>query len=178
MQVLMINLNRFQYKNIDSAEKLIRYITRNRENEDRRNELLGYGINYGTAHHIPIEELIRQFEFVQKYHGAKGSLMCHYTMNISNKLFGYYFHYDLSRLHNYAQICCQHIFNMGHQVCYAIHQSVSEQLHIHFAINTINFCTGQKLRQYPIEIKKNIEYPVNNILNYFRPDSSPDLDNM
>ena len=50
MQVLMINLNRFQYKNIDSAEKLIRYITRNRENEDRRNELLGYGINYGTDH--------------------------------------------------------------------------------------------------------------------------------
>lgn len=104
--------------------------------------------------------------------------MCHYTMNISNKLFGYYFNYDLNRLHSYAQICCQHIFNMGHQVCYAIHQSASEQLHIHFAINAINFCTGQKLRQYPIEIKKNIEYAVNNILNYFRPDSSPDLDNM
>jgi len=154
MQVLMINFKKLQYKNTDSAEKLIRYITRTRENEDRRNELLGYGLNYGTAHHIPIEELIRQFEFVQKYHASKGSLMCHYTMPISTKLYDYYFEHDLRRLHNYAQMCCQHIFNMGHQVCYAVHQSASEQLHIHFAINAINFCTGQKIRQYPVEIKK------------------------
>ena len=71
---------------------------------------------------------------------------------------------DLFRLNQYTQECCNYIFNLGHQTCYAIHYSKTERLHIHFAINAVNYKNGSKLRQYPAEIKKNIEYPLNQIL--------------
>lgn len=38
MMPLMIQLHKFKYKNEDSAENVIRYITRTRKNEDKAHE--------------------------------------------------------------------------------------------------------------------------------------------
>jgi len=169
MEILMINVNKFEYKNKDSANKLIRYITRTRPDEDRANELLSYGFTYGNGYMKPIDHVIKEFEYIHNYYSAEGCLMCHYVMQISDRIFTR-MNNDLKLLDAYAQECCRYIMEMGHQVCYAIHYSKEDRLHIHFAINAINFMTGHKLRQYPAELKKTIEYPLNDLIYKYFPD--------
>lgn len=163
MKPLMIQLNKFKYQNKDSAEYVIRYITRTRKNEDRAHELLWYGSYHGFLYKKPVEEIIAEFEYIQKQYRTPGSLMCHYVMHISVELYSK-MNNDLDILNAYASECCKYIFNLGYQNCFAIHYSAEDKLHIHFAINTTNYRTGYKLRQYPPEIKKNLEYPLSNLL--------------
>lgn len=164
----MINLNRLNFKNKDAAKNLIRYITRTRPNEDKLHELIAYGFNFGNSYKKPIEDIIREFEYVQKFYNATGSLMCHYIIHISPQNYAC-INYNLSALCCYAQECCDYLFSLGHQACYAIHSSEKNKLHIHIAINTINFTTGKKLRQYPTEIRKNLEYPFIHIFEKYIP---------
>ena len=175
----MIMTDRFEYKNKDAANNLIRYITRKRENEDRAHELISYGFPYGNAYNKPIEHVIKEFEFIHNFYSAEGSLMCHYVMHFSPTIYDSVTK-NLQILDCYAQECCKYIFELGHQVCYAIHISEKGRIHIHFALNTINFRTGHKLRQYPAEIKKNIEYPLNTILckPYLHPTTALTLDDL
>ena len=164
MKILMIQLNKFEFTNKDSAENLIRYITRTRENEDRLHELLWYGSYHGFFYQKPVEEMIAEFEYVQKIYGTKGSLMCHYVSHISPEVFAD-MNNDLNILNTYATACCKYIWNMGHQICYAIHYSAEYKLHIHFAINTTNYKNGHKLRQYYREIHNTIEKPLDDLLS-------------
>lgn len=166
MAPLMIQIKKLEYKNIDAANNLIRYITRTRPNEDRAHELLLYGFNFGRAYNKPIKELIQEFEFVQKRYYTQGSLMCHYVIHISQELYDC-MNNDLQLLSQYAQECCEYLFTLGHQSCYAIHYSDSDRLHIHLAINAINFQNGHKLRQYPKEIKQTVEKPLIQLLEKY-----------
>lgn len=166
MEILMIMEKRFEYKNKDSADNLIRYITRMRKNEDRAHELISYGFPYGNAYTKPIEHVIKEFEYLQKIYSVTGSLMCHYVLQFTRATYEKATK-NLTLLDLYAQECCKYIFWLGHQVCYAIHISKEDRIHIHFAINTINFITGHKLRQYPTEVKKNIEYPLNELFKKY-----------
>lgn len=163
MGPLIIQLNRLKYVDPDSTENLIRYITRTRINEDRADELLLWGTCSGYNYQIPVEEVIYQFRYIQFKYQAKSSLMCHYVIrfwpSILNSMGN-----DLYKLGNYAVDCCNYIFNMGHQSCFAIHSSKDKGVHIHLAINSVNFRTGKKLRQFPKEIQKNLEIPLKNLL--------------
>ena len=163
---LIIQLHPFEYKNMDSAQKVIRYITRTRPNETRADELLSYGSHVGNVYYKPSEQFIREFEFVQTYLGGKGSLMCHYSIQISNPIFAR-MNNDLNILNCYARDCCKYIFDFGYQTAYAIHYSKKNRLHIHLAINTIRYTKKGKLRQYPTEIRHTIEIPLNNILQHY-----------
>ena len=162
MEPLMIQVQKFQFKNLDCTSNLIRYITRTRTPEPKSNELLMYGFCFGNNYQKPIETVIHEFEFIQKFYKAKGSLMCHYVIHISPELFAH-MNNDIGILGNYGHECCQYLFNLGHQACFAIHYSAKQKLHIHLAINAVNFTTGYKLRQYPSEIKKTVEYPLKKI---------------
>lgn len=66
MMPLMIQLHKFKYKNEDSAENVIRYITRTRKNEDKAHEFLCYGSYHGFMYQKPVEEIISEFEYVQE----------------------------------------------------------------------------------------------------------------
>ena len=162
----MIQLNRFEYKNDDSAEYVIRYITRTRKNEDRAHELLSYGSYHGFMYQKPVEEIISEFEFIQNQYRTEGSLMCHYVILVNPELFAK-MNNDIYRLNAYASACCKYIFDMGYQTCYAIHNSADKKLHIHLAINTTNYMSGSKLRQYYKEVNKNIEKPLSNLAASF-----------
>ena len=163
---LMIQLNKFEYKNDDSAEYVIRYITRTRKHEDKAHELVSYGSYHGFLYQKPVEEIISEFEFIQKQYQTEGSLMCHYVILVNPKLFAQMDN-DIYRLNAYASACCKYIFNMGYQACFAIHNSKEKNLHIHLAINTTNYMNGYKLRQYYKEIHKNIEKPLSNLVSLF-----------
>lgn len=178
MKPLMINLNKHEYQNKTAAQYLIRYITRTRCDEDKSHQFYGYGSYHGYMYQKPVEELINEFRDVQKYHKADGCLMCHYVILIPDDLFAR-MNNDYQILSAYASACCNYIFNLGHQACFGIHVSDSRKLHIHLAINAVNFKTGSKLRQYPTEIYNIIESPLCNLAsNFVVPQKVSSLDDL
>ena len=159
MEAIAIQLNRHKYKNLDSPEKLIRYITRTRLKEDRANELLLWGHSAGYTYPKPVENVIHEIKFIQKSYHARGSLMCHYVIRLRADTFAK-LNGDIYTLGNYAVECCDYLLSIGHQSCFAIHHSKEDGLHIHLAINSVNYRTGYKLRQHPKAIKPTIELPL------------------
>lgn len=166
MKPLMINVKKLEYQNNDATENLIRYITRTRANEDRAHELLSYGFNSGFTYLKPIEDVIREFEYVHTTYQSDGCLMSHYVIHISNELYACMGE-NLNAVNTYATECCNFLFQMGHQACFAVHFSKKDRLHIHLAINRVNFTNGNKLRQYPTEIKKTIEIPLCSLIQKY-----------
>jgi len=166
MEPIIINIHPREYKNYDATESLIRYITRTRHDEtiEKRKELLLWGHNAGYIYPKSIETLICEFEFVQRIYKAKGTKMCHYTIRLRQEHFQK-LDCNMQRVADYGVACCNYIFFMGHQSCFAIHTSKEEGLHIHLAINNINYINGKPLCQYPKEIYKTIERPLIEIFN-------------
>ena len=168
MEALATRIHPLKYKNKDAAEKLIRYITRTRayELDEKARELILWGTASGYHYHMPIHELINQFIFIQNYYNAKSYLMCHYSIRIRPE--------TMQRINNnyyaiadYGVACCNYIYSLGFQSCFAIHHSKDKGVHIHLAINTAKFTSEHKLRQYPKEIKKTIEYPLLKLLEAY-----------
>lgn len=164
MELLTINIDKLQFCNADAANNLIRYISRTRINEDRRHELLSFGFNY--PYPKPVEQIIHEFEYIQDYYHSDGCLMCHYCLRFPLTV-DPRFKNNIHRINAFAQDCCLFIFNMGHQCCYAVHtkDEDTDDIHIHLAINTVNFMTGKKLRQYYKEIHNTVEKPLSTIFN-------------
>ena len=169
MEASMTQLNRGKYKNKNAIENEIRYISRTRKNETRQDELIIYGTNHGYNYQKPVEEIIHELKRVQTMYGSRGSKLAHYCTKIYPKLFEK-IHGDITLLADYAVNCCQYIYNLGYQCCFAIHCSKDEGVHIHLVISTTNFNTTYKLQQYPKRSYNNIEKPLLNMLNeYTRP---------
>lgn len=163
MEALAIQINPYQFHNKDAAERLLRYITRTRLLEDRT-DLKVWGTVAGYHYHPPIAEIIHEFEYVQKKKAITGSRMCHYVIRIRPETFQR-MNNNLNALADYGVVCCNYLFNMQYQCCFAIHDSVEKGLHIHLAINTASFGLNGKLRQYPAEIQRTIKYPLLHILD-------------
>jgi hypothetical protein len=170
MELLTINLSKRQFTNENATENLIRYITRTRLNEDRRHELLSCGYNY--ASNKTVEEVIREFEFVQNWHKSKDCMMIHYVLRFPPDV-KKAFKNNLIALDCFAQECCRYLFSIGHQTCYAIHLQDVDDLHVHLAINAVNYKTGNKLRQYYREISKTVEKPLKEICNCYIASMNP-----
>lgn len=166
MEPLAIQINPFKYKNLDAPEKLIRYITRTRPNENRADELLLWGTASGYSYHIPVEELIFEYSFILQKYRVTRSKMCHYVIRLRPEHFQC-MNNNLFTLGNYAVECCNYLMSLGHQTCFAIHHSNDDGLHIHFAINSVNYRTGKKLRQYPAEIYKTVEHPLISLMDKY-----------
>lgn len=139
----MLMISGGRYRNRDAIKNNIRYITRTRENENRRAELIYYGF-YG-AYHIP-EIAIEQFEIVQRRlrnPGGIGKKLFHETLLLDEK--------DLALLNGnqnhiieYAKMCAYFYFSSGFQVAYAVHWDQEKKYHIHFVGNSVNFSNGHK----------------------------------
>lgn len=162
MELLSINLAKLKFCNDDAASNLIHYITRTREYEDRQHELLSYGFN--NPYPKPVEQIIHEFEYIHHYYHSDGCLMCHYCLRFPLTV-DPSFKNDIHRLNAFAQDCCLFLFNMGHQCCYAVHTKDEDDydIHIHLAINAVNFMTGKKMRQYYKEIRNTVEKPLSEI---------------
>lgn len=134
-----------KYENTDAVENVLRYIMRVREHEYKANELLAYG-GVGVPLYATPELMIQEFLYVQRlFHinSRNGRRMYHEVLNLMDK------EYEglgssIQNLYRYALNCCMVYYEQGHQVVFAIHWERSKRLHIHFAVNTINFITGKK----------------------------------
>lgn len=149
------------YANNDVVDNILRYILRERENETKRHELLGYGVK-GITYLSGIEDIIHQFESIQKLYdidNRRGRRVIHEYFGITGLeeelLKG---KFDL--LYSICHECANVYFMQGHQVVFAIHKNKEEGLHVHFVVNTINYRTGKKWHEQLIEQKKR-EYLFN-----------------
>lgn len=135
-----------KYYNPDAPEKVIRYVTRTNGMDKR--DLISWG-GSGILECSGIESVAEQFYYVQKSHTRRGNFgkyMNHEIFSFSPK--GEYVisknNIDIDQI---ARLMAQDIYEQDHcQVVYGIHNpdKSDPHLHIHFAINAVNYYTGGK----------------------------------
>ena len=143
--LIMLGGRKASYVNEDAVANVIRYVTRTRKNEDRRNELFGYG-GAGVGYYLEPEMMIQQFLYVQcnhNIHYRRGRRMYHEVLTIREDEFDK-LNRDMSIANRIALECCMIYYLQGHQVVYAVHWDQDKFVHIHFAVNTISFIDGRK----------------------------------
>ena len=142
----VLNLMSGSYQNCNAVACVIKYILRLGKNKDRENELMFWG-GWGVPLYVQREDIIASVVYVQeKWNIAtrKGRRMFHETITI-----GAYEFDDIGRdyfilkgiIDEYTYLA---YFQHGFQVVYAVHWEPKKKLHVHFAVNTINYCNGKK----------------------------------
>ena len=174
--LIMLGIGKSSYVNEDAVANVIRYVTRTRKNEDRRDELIAYG-GAGVGYYLGSEMMIQQFLYVQRNHNIhyrRGRRIYHEVLTIRedelDKL-----NRDKHIINRIAAECCMIYYQQGHQVVYAAHWDSEKYLHIHFVVNTINFIDGKKWHTDMRE-RRSREKKFNEIMRtYFPPISFEEL---
>lgn len=144
-----------RYTKPDAISKLIKYISR--ENNDTRNDLVGQGA-LGTIDFAGADTVIQQFQYAQLQHTRKGNFgryIDHEIYSFSEDEIQSLTEKHIS-LENIAQNLAKDFYADGYQVYYGIHNPDKDEkhTHIHFAINTVNYHTGNKRREPPKETEQ------------------------
>ena len=154
-KLVMMGNRHGSYTNVDAVENVIKYITRTRAYETREDELICYG-GAGIGAYLPPYDIIRQFLYVQELYNIKsrkGRRIYHETLTFTDEEFRS-LNGDYKEIISIAEKISHLHFASGHQVLYGIHLSKEKKLHIHFAINTINFITGLKWHSYKGDLQE------------------------
>lgn len=139
-----------RYLNPDAPENLIRYVTRTNGMAD--NDLIAWG-GLGITEFCGIEAVISQFYHVQRLHTRKGGFgryMDHeiFSFSTGSEESIQKSNTDIDKI---ARKMAYDFYDTDHcQVVYGIHRASDDDehmLHIHFAINTVNYRTGNKRRE-------------------------------
>ena len=137
----LIQRTRGTYVNDDAVENVIRYVTRTRPDEDRRNELIFFG---GAGVSQELEQMIVQFKYIQRTFRSNANLgkkIVHETFSFHQEEIQ---ELDMDKLMKFAYRCAFHYYSLGYQVVYAMHYNENQDYHIHFAVNAVNYLNGKK----------------------------------
>ena len=134
-----------RYHNPNAVENVIKYIAC--KNGKPKSDLICYGA-MGATGFTDIGITIQQFKCVQLLHKRKGN----FGRYIDHEIYSFSEEEENMILQNdipvgeIAQKMAQDFYDDGFQVYYGVHkQDDSEKhLHVHFAVNTVNFQTGKK----------------------------------
>ena len=135
-----------RYRNPDAPEKLIRYITRTNGKDEK--DLISWG-GEGVLDCCGVEFVINQFYFAQKAHTRNddfGRYMSHTLFSLSDNGAKTILEKNID-FDCIARQMARDIFEHDHcQVVYGIHlpDKSDPHIHIHFAINAVNYRTGGK----------------------------------
>ncbi len=143
------------YTNNDAVEKGIRYVTRTRNNESRRNELIGAG-GAGISVGAPVEEIIKEFQEVQQFYGIDsrgGRRIGHWVFLFNDKEINAIAN-DMKSVNMIARAICSYLFTCGFQSVYAIHYDPQKKVHIHIVINAVSYFNGRKFHVSKQEFAK------------------------
>ena len=138
------------YSTKQEVEWLIKYITRTKENGNAEDLMMcgAFGVPYG----VDSDQIIKIFLTEQYFFNGEGDIgprLFHEifwlteeeTQIIMQSIKWEYLIYYLAEHAAYVY------FSKGFQVVYAVHlkgRGDKQKLHIHFAVNTVNFFTGHK----------------------------------
>ena len=147
--LLMNYAGRNKYRNQDAPEKVIRYITRT--NGSAKDDLVVWG-GLGIMEHLDPGEIARQFYLVQKMNtrgGKQGRLVDHevYSLSEGEERLVQRNNADIDEI---ARDMARDFYGKDHcQVVYGVHKpdQGNTHMHIHFAINTVDFARGRKRRE-------------------------------
>lgn len=132
------------FTNADAVKFLISYITRSRPDENRADELLFWGAL--GADECNVAQTIAQFEYVQNnIRTSTCRKMYHFVYAPDDDELRLLCH-NISLIHKITIAQAQVFYNWGHQVAYAVHMNEACRLHIHYAVNAVNFMTGAMFR--------------------------------
>lgn len=154
-----------KYCQEDAIRNLIRYIAR--KNGLPKDDLVCCGA-FGATDFTDIDDTVRQFECVQLLHKRKGRIdryvdheVYSFSMEDENNLKKYNGSLDVI-----ARKMANEFFKDGFQVYYGVHHKDkgTGHLHIHFAVNTVNYKTGKKRHENMAKTKRN-EQKFRDIVN-------------
>lgn len=160
IDLLVNKAGKGDYLNADAPEKVIKYITRtNGKKSDK--DLKAWG-GLGISESLGINTIVDQFYYVQNKRTRKGDFgryMDHemYSFSTKHETAIENLKLDVDKI---ARKMAQDIYDTDHcQVVYAIHEpsETVTSLHIHFAINTVNFVNGNKRRENMRQTKEREE---------------------
>ena len=145
------------YENPDAVEKVIYYITRTNLDPARGKEPPLYVNSFGTPPN-DVGEMILNFYTIKKiYNKPGGRQLYHMIMGFDEN--EEQLLYQSGKLYEFADQIAYFFFVRGFQIVYAIHRN-EMNLHIHFAMNSVNYYDGLK---YQISFG----VPKKTISNYF-----------
>lgn len=137
------------YTNPDDTNNLIRYVTRT--NKNPADDLIAWG-GLGISEYNSMECVIDQFYLIQRLHTRRGNFgkyMSHEIFSFSDEGEDFISENNLD-IDAIARKMAYDIFEQDHcQVIYGVHapNNNEKHLHVHFAINAVNFHTGNKRRE-------------------------------
>ena len=147
------------FTNPFAIEELLHYVTRTRIDEARQRDLICYGV-FGAASYANIGVIIQQFQYVQHvFQNERGRKMYHLVYSFSpdeEEVIGK----DYTLAFYIGQMLALHFWNQGFQILYAVHDEIDKHLHIHLAMNSVNFVTGKKFH-----VSGNEEQTLKQIMN-------------
>lgn len=155
---LLINkAGKGRYLNQDAPEKVIHYITRTRKDETRARDVIAWGAR-GASEYKGSDGMIEEFKAVQKLHTRRGN----FGRYIDHEIYSFsdleqreilQYGVDIDRL---ARILAYEFYCEGTQVIYAVHRpdEWDDHMHVHCAVNTVNFHTGNKRRENKTQTKE------------------------
>ena len=149
-----------EYKNRDAISSTIKYITRTREHETKADHLICWGDHSGYHHGKTPAQTIAEFEYLHYgiFHKT-GSSLLHFSIKPYPTEFQQ-LGSDFNRLANYAVACCQYIYTLGYQCCFAIHCAPGVDVHIHLVMSSVSYQEEYKFSQYPTNVYNMIEKPL------------------
>lgn len=131
------------FTNPFAIEELLHYVTRTRIDEARQRDLICYGV-FGAASYANIDVIIQQFQYVQHvFQNARGRKMYHFVYSFSpdeEEVIGK----DYMLAYQIGQALAYYFWDQGFQILFAVHDEEEKRLHIHLAMNSVNFLTGKK----------------------------------
>lgn len=143
---LLINYaGKNNYHNQTAVEYVIKYIAR--KNGKSKDDLICCGA-MGATYFTNIDITVRQFQCVQLLYNRKGSFgryIDHEVYSFSEEEENMILQNDIP-VEGIAQKMAQDFYNDGFQVYYGVHKpdKTETHIHVHFAVNTVNFRTGKK----------------------------------
>lgn len=143
------------YTNPDAVEKVIRYVTRTRQIEDRKNELIAIG-GRGVYFNFSIEHIINQFLSMQNFYNINqrgGRRVFHEAYCLSDQDF-INLNCDYANVYALAEKISDCYLQDRHQVLFAIHHDPEKKVHIHFVVNTVNYESGKKYHSSKEDLKR------------------------
>ena len=148
-RILINKAGRNRYNKASDINRVIKYELR--KNKNPKKDLIAYG-GVGVMECFGINNMINQFLAVCQLHTRKGNFgryIDHEIFSLSPEAEQFVLNNKLD-VDAIAREMAYDIYEKDHcQVIYAVHYASKETsvMHIHFAINTVNFVTGNKRRE-------------------------------
>lgn len=157
---LFNNAGKGKYTNKDCIENVIYYCLRERKHKDHSNELLTWGA-LGAPEWDGSRGVVEAFKRVQSAYTRKGTFgryIDHEVYDFSQKEIAAIQEVGVD-LDEVARQMAKDFFRDGTQVMYAVHNRNEKEkdIHVHFAVNTVNYKTNRKRRENKTDTKNRSE---------------------